>query len=112
MRGYGYSIWLVPKIIIGNEKSEHILHITVKTNIKSKKEGLQLLEFFKNITNNKKIKVIIKPDRINMTSMYDQDPIEKSWGYEVDIFSKSLNSFIYHQPHMTIRYYQFFKKKR
>ena len=117
MRGYGYSIWLVPKInfnmrkFLEREKLGHILHITVKTNIKSKKEGLKLLEEFKNITNDRKIKVSIKPVGINMTSMYEHDPIEKSWGFEVDVFSESLNKLIYHRPHMTVCYFQELSEK-
>lgn len=113
MKGYGYSIWLIPSdktILKYISNPEHIYHTTVKTNIKTIKEGISYLDRYKFLTENRSILIKIDNKPINFEKMYQYDPIEKSWGYKVSILNNLLNKEIDHQSHLTAFYNRIFNK--
>ena len=93
MKGYGYSIWLVPdnwKEIKKEFNMEFIPHVTLATNLPYLPYGILNEKTYK-VTNFSKGEIIPK--------MYNVDPLN-AFGYYCDI----VGLYPSHKPHMTLFY--------
>jgi len=93
MKGYGYSIWLVPdnwKEIRKEFNMDFIPHVTIATNLPYLPYG---------ILNEKTYKVKNFSKGEIMPRMYDVDPLN-AFGYYCDI----VGLYLSHKPHMTLFY--------
>jgi len=99
---YGFSLWLVfipshylSKLLLKYNRKAHFPHVTIKTNIKSLEEAIELKKTYKHWTDTIKI---IEPSK-NFTKMYRNDPLY-GWGFPVVLQNIHTN----HEPHLTIAY--------
>ena len=94
MKGYGYSIWLVPdnwRHIKKEFSMDFIPHITIATNLPYLPYGI--------LDNKKSYKVKNFENGTVFPKMYKVDPLN-AYGYYCEIEEMYLN----HKPHMTLFY--------
>jgi hypothetical protein len=109
MKGYGFSIWLVPvkcpsiltDIITKYNDKPHVAHVTVQTNIPTIKEAQEIYRDIKYI---KYVYVRVYLRYTRLSQMYEHDPIKEAWGFPAEMINFPIS--VDHFPHMTICYGQ------